>query len=139
VAAAAVPAHECGHAVQHARAYPWVKLRSALVPAASLGGYVANICIMIGLYFMRDNSTILLIGIAGYAVTTLFTLVTLPVEFDATRRGLAWLDGSRITAGQEHTAAVSGLRWAAMTYVVAALASLSQLLYLIMIYMGRRD
>lgn len=139
VAAAAVAAHECGHAVQHARAYPWVKLRSALVPAASIGGYIANICIMIGLYFMRDNSTILLIGIAGYAVTTLFTLVTLPVEFDATRRGLAWLDGSRITAGQEHTAAVSGLRWAAMTYVVAALASLSQLLYLIMIYMGRRD
>lgn len=139
VAAAAVAAHECGHAVQHARAYPWVKLRSALVPAASIGGYIANICIMIGLYFMRDNSTILLIGIAGYAVTTLFTLVTLPVEFDATRRGLAWLDGARITAGQEHTAAVSGLRWAAMTYVVAALASLSQLLYLIMIYMGRRD
>jgi uncharacterized protein len=139
VAAAAVAAHECGHAVQHARAYPWIKLRSALVPAASVGGYVANICIMIGLYFMQHNSTILLIGIAGYAMTTLFTLVTLPVEFDATRRGLNWLDSARITSGQEHTAAISGLRWAAMTYVVAALASLAQLLYLIMIYMGRRD
>lgn len=139
VAAAAVAAHECGHAVQHARAYPWIKLRSALVPAASVGGYIANICIMIGLYFMRENTTVLLIGIVGYALTTLMTVITLPVEFDATRRGLAWLEGARITSGPEHTAAISGLRWAAMTYVVAALASLAQLLYLIMIYMGRRD
>ena len=138
VAAAAVAAHEVGHAVQHATAYRAVMWRSALVPVAKAGGWISNLAIMAGIYMFSTSPTLLLIGIIGFAATTLFTLVTLPVEFDATRRGLAWLNASNITHGEEHKAAVDGLRWAALTYVVAALASIAQLLWLIMLYRSRR-
>ncbi|MEM0997562.1 MAG: zinc metallopeptidase [Bacteroidota bacterium] len=133
VAAAAVAAHEVGHAVQHAAAYTPVMWRSALVPLAKMGGWIANIAIMVGLYMLSSNPTILWIGVIGYAATTLFSVVTLPVEFDATRRGLKWLTNAGITYGEEHEAAKDGLRWAALTYVVAALASIAQLLWLILL------
>lgn len=138
VAAAAVAAHEVGHAVQHATAYKAVMWRSALVPVAKAGGYIANIALMIGLYMFSSNPTILWIGIIGFAATTLFSVVTLPVEFDATRRGLAWIDRRRIVEGEQYTAAKDGLRWAALTYVVAALSSVAQLLWLIMLAQSRR-
>lgn len=139
VASAAVAAHEVGHAVQHATLYKAVMWRSALVPVAKAGGYIANFAILFGMYMFRSNPTILLIGILGFAATTLFSLVTLPVEFDATKRGLAWLTTSGVTMqGEEHAAAKDGLRWAALTYVVAALSSVAQLLYLILIFMNRR-
>lgn len=138
VAAAAVAAHEVGHAVQHATGYKYIKMRSALVPIAKIGGLIANVAIMAGLYFLRHDPTILLVAIAGYGATTLFTVITLPVEFDATRRGLAWMERTGLTYGQEHAAAKDGLRWAAMTYVVNALASIAQLLWLIMLYSSRR-
>jgi Zn-dependent membrane protease YugP len=139
VAAAAVAAHEVGHAVQHASAYKALIFRSALVPVAKIGGLIANVAIMAGMYFMQHDPTILLIGIIGYATTTLFTVITLPVEFDATNRALAWLDRTGLTYGEEHAAAKDGLRWAALTYVVNALASIAQLLWLIMMYNSRRD
>lgn len=138
VAAASIAAHEVGHAVQHATAYRYLLLRSALVPITKVGGLVANVAIMAGVYFMRQDPTILLIAIIAYATVTAFTVVTLPVEFDATRRGLAWLNRSGLTYGEEHTAAKDGLKWAALTYVVNALASISQLLWLIMMYNSRR-
>lgn len=144
VAAAAVAAHECGHAVQHATGYPMLKLRSGLVPLVQLGSNLAPWIIMIGVGLAAggNNPTILGIGILLFALTTVFALVTLPVEFDASRRALAWLEKSGVATGMSHAQAKDALRWAAMTYVVAALASIGQLLYYIMLYMqarGRRE
>lgn len=144
VAAAAVAAHECGHAVQHAAHYAPLKMRSALVPAVNVSTNLSQWIILAGLGVMGfggGNPTILLVGIVLFALTTIFTLITLPVEFDASNRALAWLNTAGITVPAEHAKAKDALKWAAMTYVVAALASVANLVYYIMIYtnMSRRD
>ncbi|MFZ1370088.1 MAG: zinc metallopeptidase [Ferruginibacter sp.] len=140
VSAAAVAAHECGHAVQHATAYSMLTLRSKMVPAVKISSTLSQWIIIIGfgmLGFGGGNPTVLLIGIGLFAVTTLFTVITLPVEFDASARALQWLDKARITTNTEHTQAKDALKWAAMTYVVAALASIAMLVQYILIYQGR--
>ncbi len=138
VAAAAVSAHECGHAVQHARAYSFLKMRSALVPVISVSSKYMQWVLLAGILMLETFPGILLAGIIMFSATTLFSFITLPVEFDATRRALVWLEDSGMTSGQEHTNAKDALKWAALTYVVAALASLATLLYYIMIFMRRR-
>lgn len=140
VAAAAVAAHECGHAVQHATAYSMLMLRSKIVPAVQISSKLSQWVIIAGLGFMGfggGNSTILLVGIVLFAVTTLFSVITLPVEFDASARALRWLDGARITTVKEESQAKDALKWAALTYVVAALASIAMLVQYILIYQGR--
>src|SRR5690606_1971921 len=141
VAAAAVAAHECGHAVQHAKAYSWLQFRSAMVPAVSVASRMTTWVLMIGVILaFSGNMWILAIGVAALAITTLFTFVTLPVEFDASRRALAWLDTKNIThSTAEHAGAKDALWWAAMTYVVAALSSLVTLLYYASMLLGRRE
>lgn len=142
IAAAAVAAHECGHAVQHATAYSMLSLRSSLVPFVQISTNLAQWVILIGLglfSFGGGNSTVLLIGIILFAVSTLFSVITLPVEFDASSRALKWLNASHITLPQEHEKAKDALKWAALTYVVAALASITMLVQYILIYQGRRD
>lgn len=138
-AAAAVSAHECGHAVQHARAYSMLQLRSALVPVVSFASQWMHWVLLAGILTMQAFPQLLLIGIVLFASTTLFSLITLPVEFDASRRALVWLESSRITTSQEHAQSKDALWWAAMTYVVAALSAIATLLYYVMIYMGRRN
>lgn len=141
VSAAAVAAHECGHAVQHATAYSMLKLRSALVPVVSISSNLSQWVILIGLGIFTvggGNSTVLLIGILLFAMSTLFSVITLPVEFDASNRALKWLDSAQITLPQEHEKAKDALKWAALTYVVAALASIAMLIQYIMIYNDRR-
>jgi len=132
VSAAAVAAHECGHAVQHAKAYPWLKFRSAMVPLVSVASKAQQFLMMfaIGAIGVANNSTLLLITVATFLVTTLFSVITLPVEFDASNRALAWLDDSGMLQGNEYDGAKDALKWAAMTYVVAALSALVILLYL---------
>ena len=140
VSAAAVATHECGHAVQHASAYSMLMLRSRLVPITQISTNLSQWVIIAGLGMMGfggGNQTILLIGIILFAISTLFSLVTLPVAFDASARALKWLDTANITRKQEHENATDALKWAALTYVVAALASVSMLLYYIMIYTSR--
>lgn len=142
VSAAAVAAHECGHAVQHATAYSMLKFRSALVPVVQISSNLAQWVILIGLGMFTiggGNPTVLLIGIILFAASTLFSVITLPVEFDASARALKWLDTSHITKNAEHDKAKDALKWAALTYVVAALASIAMLVQYIMIYMGRSD
>ena len=142
ISAAAVAAHECGHAVQHATAYSMLSLRSALVPVVQISTSLAQWVILIGLglfSFGGGNPTILLIGIILFAVSTLFSVVTLPVEFDASARALKWLNASHITLPAEHEKAKDALKWAALTYVVAALASITMLIQYILIYQNRRD
>ncbi len=140
VSAAAVAAHECGHAVQHASAYSWLMLRSRLVPIVQLSSNVVNIILFIGVVLAASGSTtLLLLGICLMAVTVLFTLITLPVEFDASNRALAWLDSTNITNYEEYPMAKDALKWAATTYVVAALAAVVSLIQYIMIYLGSRD
>ena len=138
VAAAAVAAHEVGHAVQHATAYPMLQLRSGIVPIMGFANRFAPYVIMAGLMFINIPQ-IFMVGIALFAVSTLFSLITLPVEFDASRRALAWLETSNRLSQVEMEEARKGLRWAAMTYVVAALTSLATLMYYIWLFMGRRD
>lgn len=139
VAAAAVAAHECGHAVQHAQAYAALRLRSALVPMVSIASRMVQIVLLIGLILAASGSVIVLgIGIVLFAMTTLFSVVTLPVEFDASRRALAWLGQSQALGGLDQRKAKNALFWAAMTYVVAALASLGQLLYYVFRLMNSR-
>jgi Zn-dependent membrane protease YugP len=138
VAAAAVAAHECGHAVQHAHAYMWLGLRSTLVPVVSVTSRWMQWILLAGILTIQVFPYLLLTGILLFAMTTLFSFITLPVEFDASRRALAWLDTSGITTSQEHEMAKDALKWAAMTYVVAALASLATLLYYISIFSRRR-
>lgn len=139
VAAAAVSAHECGHAVQHAKAYAWLKMRSALVPVVSFAGNIIPFVLIGGILTINIFPQLLLIGIILFASTTLFSFITLPVEFDASARAMKWLKMTNTTIGQEQGMASDALRWAAMTYVVAALASLATLLYYVSIFMGRRD
>ncbi len=139
VAAMAVAAHECGHAVQHAHAYPWLSLRSELVPLVNIGSRLGQIILMVGLVLvaMGSGTTVAWVGLALFATTTLFALVTLPVEFDASRRALAWLESSGLASRAMHGQASSALRWAAMTYVSAALSSIAMLLYYAMMLLGR--
>ena len=140
VSAAAVAAHECGHAVQHATAYSMLKLRSALVPVVQISSNLAQWVILIGLglfTFGGGNQTVLLVGIILFAASTLFSVVTLPVEFDASARALKWLNSSHLTAPSEYEKAKDALKWAALTYVVAALASIAMLVQYILIYQGR--
>lgn len=140
VAAAAIAAHETGHAMQHATAYAWLNLRSKLVPAVQFSSSMVNWVLLIGVLMASSgNTTLLLVGIALFALTVLFSLVTLPVEFDASRRALVWLQQTNVTNAQEYPKAKNALTWAAMTYVVAALAAVVTLLQYIMIFMGSRD
>lgn len=140
ISSAAVAAHETGHAVQHATAYAWLNLRSKLVPAVQFSSTIVNWVLLIGVFMAASgNPTLLLIGIGLFAATVLFSLVTLPVEFDASRRALAWLQHTNVTSPQEFPKAKNALKWAAMTYVVAALAAVVTLVQYIMIYMGARD
>ena len=138
VAAAAVAAHECGHAVQHAQAYSWLQFRSAIVPALSVSSRYMMWVLLGGVLLLNVFPALLLIGILMLALTTIFSFITLPVEFDASARALAWLDNTGIMRQEEHTAAKDALWWAAMTYVVAALSSLATLIYYIGIF-NRRD
>ena len=138
VAAAAVAAHECGHAVQHAHAYMWLGLRSRMVPALSVTSRYMQWILLAGVLTITVFPYLLLFGIVLFSLTTLFSFVTLPVEFDASNRALAWLDSSGITSSQEHEMAKDALKWAAMTYVVAALASLATLMYYISLFLRRR-
>ncbi|HSI91498.1 MAG TPA: zinc metallopeptidase, partial [Adhaeribacter sp.] len=139
VAAAAVSAHECGHAVQHAQAYSMLKFRSAMVPALTITSRFMPWIILIGVVMIQTTILPLAIGVALFALTTLFSFVTLPVEFDASRRALAWIDQKGIVTPEEHGYAKDALKWAAMTYVVAALGSLATLLYYGSLLLGRRD
>ncbi len=140
IAAAAVAAHECGHAVQHATAYSMLMLRSKIVPAVQISSTLSQWVIMAGIGFMGfggGNPTVLLIGIILFAVTTVFSLITLPVEFDASARALQWLNNANVTANDENEKAKDALKWAAMTYVVSALASVAMLVQYILIYQSR--
>ena len=138
-AAAAVAAHECGHAVQHARAYSWLQMRSTLVPMVSFASRWMQWLILGGALLAAWQGTygVLYAGIALFAVTTLFSFITLPVEFDASRRALAWMKENNVVNSQEYVMSKDALKWAAMTYVVAALGSLATLLYYISLFMGR--
>jgi uncharacterized protein len=138
ISAAAVAAHECGHAVQHDRAYAFLKMRSALVPVISVSSRYMQWVLLIGILTIQTFPQILLVGIVLFGLTTLFSFITLPVEFDATNRALVWLRDTGLTVGEEHSNAKDALKWAALTYVVAALASLATLLYYIMIFLGNR-
>ncbi len=140
VSAAAVAAHECGHAIQHATAYRWLQFRSKMVPAVQISSRLSQIVIMIGLglSFGANNPYILGIGILLFAVTTLFSVITLPVEFDASNRALAWLKTKNYTPGELESASQDALKWAARTYIVGALASIAQLMYFVMIFLNRR-
>lgn len=144
-AAAAVASHECGHAVQHATAYSMLQLRSAMVPIQSISAKVMNIIFMMsifGTFFVRGlfpMNTALVIIVACYGVFALFALITLPVEFDASKRALAWIESRGIVTRQEHAMAKDALKWAAMTYVVAAIGVVTTLLYYVMLLVGRRD
>ena len=137
VAAAAVAAHECGHAVQHAVAYGPLTMRSALVPVVSFASNILSWILLAGILMVETFPGLLLVGIGLFALTTLFAFVTLPVEIDASRRATTWLRSAGITTTRDHGMAVSALRSAAYTYVVAALSSLATLLYYVMIYLGR--
>ncbi|MBX2915372.1 MAG: zinc metallopeptidase [Cyclobacteriaceae bacterium] len=144
-AATAVAAHECGHAVQHAKAYSWLQFRSAMVPIQNISAKVINFVflgMMFGAYFLQgifSYDLALMVIIACYGVFALFALVTLPVEFDASNRALAWVESRGIVTRQEHEMAKDALNAAAMTYVVAAIGAITMLLYYVMIFLGRRD
>lgn len=140
VSAAAVAAHECGHAVQHARAYTWLMFRSKMVPAVSISSRLLQWVLLGGILLYASNygPVLLLVGIVLFGITTLFSFVTLPVEFDASNRALAWLNTTNIVSGQQHNQAKDALKWAAMTYVVAALGSLAQLMYWVMVFLNRK-
>ncbi|MBC7829815.1 MAG: zinc metallopeptidase [Chitinophagaceae bacterium] len=136
IAAAAVAAHECGHAVQHADSYPWLQLRSRLVPAVQFSSGIVHWVLIAGVFMISLFPQLLLGGIILFGLTTLFSVITLPVEFDASNRALAWLDKARITSSTEYPKAKDALKWAALTYVVAALASVATLVQYIMIFVG---
>ena len=137
-AAAAIAAHECGHAVQHSTSYAMLQFRSALVPTLSAVSKWIPMLILAGFFLINRTPLPLLLGIGLFGLTTLFSFITLPVEFDASRRALAWMDQRGVVTTQEHGMAKDALWWAAMTYVVAALASLASLLYYASIFMRRR-
>ena len=142
-AAAAVAAHECGHAVQHAKAYNWLQLRSAMVPVTSVVSRLSTIVIFIGIamYFgarLGLGYWVVLLGFLMMGISTLFCFITLPVEYDASRRALAWLKNRNMVSRDEYAAAEDALRWAARTYLVAALGALATLMYWVMQFFGRR-
>jgi len=139
VAAAAVAAHETGHAIQHAQAYSWLQMRSALVPVVSFSSKWVQWILLAGIVMVNSFPQLLLAGIVMFAATTLFSFITLPVEIDASNRALKWLKTTGITTYETQKSADDALRWAAYTYIVAALSSLATLLYYVMMYMGRRD
>jgi Zn-dependent membrane protease YugP len=139
VAAAAVAAHETGHALQHAQAYAWLGLRSSLVPAVSFSSRYMQWILLGGILLINTFPALLLFGIFLFAMTTLFSFITLPVEINASNRALVWLQTSGITTTQTHENAEDALKWAGYTYVIAAIGSLATLLYYISIYMGRRN
>ncbi len=137
-AAAAVAAHECGHAVQHARSYAWLTMRSKLVPAVQLSSRMIQYVLIGGILLINVIPSLLLIGIVLFALTTLFAFVTLPVEFDASKRALQWMKTSNVVTQGELAMSKDALKWAAMTYVVGAVGSLATLLYFISIFLNRR-
>jgi len=144
IASAAVAAHECGHAVQHATAYRWLTMRSMLVPATQFGSQFSQWILLAGIILLGFTQYlgqwVLLVGIVLFSLTTLFSLITLPVEYNASQRAVAWLDEQAITTGEETVMAKDALKWAARTYLIAAISSLATLLYYISIFMGgRRD
>lgn len=144
ISAAAVAAHECGHAVQHATAYKWLGFRTMMVPVVSISGKIMNfmfIAMLLGAFALQlfPLSVVLMTLIVAQAAITAFTLVTLPVEYDASNRALAWLRTTSVTSQEEHAKAEDALKWAARTYLVAALAAVTQLLYYVMLFMGSRD
>jgi Zn-dependent membrane protease YugP len=144
IAAAAVAAHEVGHAVQHATAYQWLNFRSVLVPITNVSAQIMNIVfigsfLLGGFFHLISWDAVLMIIVVAQGFITLFSLVTLPVEFDATRRGLAWLNSTNLTVGEEHEKATHALRLAATTYVVQALYALTTLLYFLLRLLGNRD
>lgn len=141
IAAAAVAAHECGHAIQHQKSYVWLTMRSKMVPAVQFAGTTLNFIMiagMLGAAFFQ-NPVLLYVWIGLFALTTLFAFVTLPVEFDASKRALVWLENSGVSSSMEHEKAKNALHWAAMTYVVAALGSLAMLIYYASNFLGRRE
>jgi Zn-dependent membrane protease YugP len=138
ISAAAVAAHECGHAVQHAKSYAWLTMRSQLVPVVSVTSRYMQWILLAGIVLINFSTLPLGIGIVLFSLTTLFSFITLPVEFDASHRALKWLESSHITNTNNHAYAKDALKWAAMTYVVAALGSLATLIYYIMIFMGNQ-
>ncbi|MCC6287077.1 MAG: zinc metallopeptidase [Chitinophagaceae bacterium] len=138
VAAAAVAAHECGHAVQHATSYKWLMLRSRLVPFVQYSSMLVQWVLIGGIILVKVFPTLLLVGIILFALTTIFSVITLPVEFDASNRALAWLQHTNVTNAQEFPMAKDALKWAALTYVVAAVASIVTLAQYILIYAGNR-
>lgn len=141
IAAAAVAAHECGHAVQHAKSYAWLTMRSKMVPAVQFAGQGLNMLLVASIFGAAVfNSPALLYAWVGlFALTTLFSVITLPVEFDASKRALAWLERSNVSSSIEHEKAANALFWAAMTYVVAALGSIAMLIYYASMLLGRRN
>jgi Zn-dependent membrane protease YugP len=141
VMAAAVAAHECGHAVQHAEAYSMLQLRSQLVPLVQLSASLQQYFFMFAfaLFAYMNNPIFILIAIILFGITTAFSLVTLPVEFDASHRAMTWLKDSGMTRSSEYDGVKDALKWAAMTYVTAALAAIAQLLYLVWMFLGSRD
>ena len=138
ISSAAVAAHECGHAVQHAKAYAWLGFRSKLVPVVSFSSKWVQWILLAGVLLIQTFPALLLAGIILFAFTTIFSFITLPVEIDASRRALAWLSNAGVTSYNNHDKAQDALKWAAYTYVVAALGSLATLLYYIMIFTGSR-
>lgn len=139
IAAAAVAAHECGHAVQHARAYQWLTLRTTLVPVVMFSSNIVQWVLLAGILLIQVFPVLLLAGIVLFALTTLFSFITLPVELDASNRALVWLNHTNIAAGAQHDQAKDALKWAALTYVVAAIASLVTLVQYIFIFLGNRN
>ncbi|ATL46765.1 hypothetical protein COR50_06015 [Chitinophaga caeni] len=141
IAAAAVAAHECGHAVQHATAYRWLNFRSKMVPVVQFSSGIVQWVLLAGILLIKAFPVLLLAGIILFGLTTLFSLITLPVEFDASNRALAWLNNTSTLNKGEHDKAKDALWWAAMTYVVAAVSSVAILIQYIFIYLGasRRD
>jgi uncharacterized protein len=139
IAAAAVAAHECGHAVQHATAYSWLMLRSRLVPVVQFSSNMVQWILLAGILLVNVFPSLLLVGIGLFAMTTIFSIITLPVEFDASNRALAWLRTTGVTTETEFPKAKDALKWAATTYVVAALASIVTLVQYVLIYLGGRS
>ncbi|MEZ4786351.1 MAG: zinc metallopeptidase [Flavobacterium haoranii] len=135
-AAAAVAAHECGHAVQHATAYSWLTMRSKMVPMVQISSMLVQWVLIAGILMINTFPSLLLVGIVLFAITTLFSIITLPVEYDASNRALAWLKNKNIVSQQEFAGAEDALKWAARTYLVAALGSVATLLYYVMRYLG---
>ncbi|MCC7050790.1 MAG: zinc metallopeptidase [Bacteroidia bacterium] len=138
LSAAAIAAHECGHAVQHAQAYTWLTMRSRLVPIVSFSSNIVQWILLIGIFTVQIFPQLLLLGIVLFALTTLFAFITLPVEFDASARGLQWLNNAGIVQRENLYKARVALNWAATTYVIAAISSLATLMYYVTIYMNKR-